>query len=121
MAFIYTNSAESEKPQVISSETPLEHLEGQALWGRTEGTVAQAAKAADVVIPEGEPTDKWSAGELKGYADRESIDLGEAKNKGEYLTVISAVLKAKADSAGHVDAGNSNVAGDVNTAGFQTA
>jgi hypothetical protein len=119
MTFIYTNSVETEEPQIVTSETPLEHLEGQALWVRTEGTVAQAKKEADVTIPEGDPTDKWSAAELKAYAAREEIDLGDAKNKGEVFAAITAVLKAKADSHGQVNAGNANVAGDVNKDGFK--
>jgi hypothetical protein len=42
-----------------------------------------------VEIPEGEPTDKWAVSEIKAYAAREGIDLGDARNKGEYLTAIA--------------------------------
>jgi hypothetical protein len=43
---------------------------------------------AETEIPDGEPTDKWSAAAVKAFANRERIDLGDAKNKGEYLEVI---------------------------------
>jgi hypothetical protein len=46
------------------------------------------APAGDVEIPEGEATDKWSVAQIKAFAERERIDLSEAKNKGEYLEAI---------------------------------
>jgi hypothetical protein len=49
----------------------------------------------DAEIPGGDPTEKWSAGEIKAYAEREGIDLDGTKNKGEYLTAISATLELK--------------------------
>jgi hypothetical protein len=44
----------------------------------------------EITIPTGTPTRNWSLAQLSAYAEREEIDLGEAKTKKEILAVIAA-------------------------------
>lgn len=81
MAHIYTNRSSG---QVVSSDEPLAHLEGVARWEHTEG---EAPKKA-VEIPEGKPEEKWTVDQLKAYAERENISLGDVSKKAEILGVI---------------------------------
>ena len=62
-------------------------------------TAAKAA-AGSADIPEGDPSDKWSNKQLEAYAQREGIDLGTPKNKGDRLTAIAEARKAAADAGG---------------------
>jgi len=85
-------------PPLVSAgagiSNPAETLTAEEAARKSAESLAGGAPAAeqDVTIPDGEPTDKWAVSEIKAYATREGIDLGEAKNKGEYLTVIAAVV-----------------------------
>lgn len=51
---------------------------------------------APVTIPEGDPAESWTVDQLKAYAEREKLPLGDAKKKDEFL---AAIAKAKADKA----------------------
>jgi hypothetical protein len=51
--------------------------------------------AGETVIPDGLPDQGWKVGEIKAYAVREGIELGDAKNKGEYLAAIAAAKPAE--------------------------
>lgn len=56
-----------------------------------EGGKSSAKSDAPVVIPEGDPTDKWTLKELDAYAEREKIDLSSAgAKKDERLAAIVA-------------------------------
>lgn len=95
-----------EGAQIVVSDGPREDLEELARW---VSIPVPDETENEVVIPDGTPTDKWAAGEIKAYAERASIDLGEAKNKTEYLKVIAdkaaADAAAKATTAGSAPAG----------------
>lgn len=43
----------------------------------------------EVVIPEGDPTDKWNKDQLTAYAVSESIDVSAAKNKADLLGLVT--------------------------------
>ena len=40
-------------------------------------------------FPEGEPTEKWTADELKAYAAAKDIDLGDAKKKADIVAALT--------------------------------
>lgn len=80
---IYTNHTSE---QVVVSDEPLAHLEGVARWEHTEGDAPKQAKAVE--IPEGKPEEKWTVDQLKAYAARENIALGDVLKKAEILGVI---------------------------------
>lgn len=42
-----------------------------------------------VTIPEGDPEQSWKNDQLKAYAEREGIELGDATNKDGYLAAIA--------------------------------
>jgi len=46
-----------------------------------------------VEIPDGEPSDAWKVNQLKAYADREEVDLGDAKTKADILASLEAAKK----------------------------
>lgn len=48
----------------------------------------EKVKSDEVEIPDGEPTDKWTAPQLKAYAAAKTVDLGGAKNKDDILAVL---------------------------------
>jgi hypothetical protein len=77
VGFIYTNSVETEKPQVIKSETVLEHLEGVARWVRTEGEVKQSAaeKKAEKEAAEAQA----AAADALAAEEKAKADADEAK------------------------------------------
>lgn len=53
------------------------------------------ADAADTVeIPEGEPTQAWKIGQLKAYAAKNDVDLGEAKKKDEILSALGVEVSS---------------------------
>lgn len=91
MAHIYTNHSSG---QVVTSDEPLDHLEGVARWEHTEG---DAPKTVD--IPDGKPEEKWTVDQLKAYAEKHELDLGSAKNKGEILKAVEDAEAAKAKAA----------------------
>ncbi|MDY7542609.1 MULTISPECIES: hypothetical protein [unclassified Cryobacterium] len=97
MAVAYQSLEPGE--QIIISDEPREDLEALARW--VSIPVPEPTAETPTVIPDGEPTEKWAVGELKAFAAREEIDLGAAKNKGEYFAAIIAGLaeKAVADAA----------------------
>lgn len=80
---IYTNHTSE---QVVVSDEPLAHLEGVARWEHTEGDAPKQTKPVE--IPQGNPEEKWTVDQLRAYADRGNIDLGDAKVKAEILGVI---------------------------------
>lgn len=57
-------------------------------WVGTEYADGYVLAEKTVDIPEGDPTDKWKVDELKAYASRESIDLGDATTKADILKVV---------------------------------
>lgn len=48
-----------------------------------------------VEIPEGDPAESWTNDQLKAYAAKHEIDLGDASKKAEYLAVIAAAAEQK--------------------------
>jgi hypothetical protein len=50
---------------------------------------APASDKADVVIPDGDASEDWTADQLKAYAKRENIALGSATSKGDIVKVIA--------------------------------
>lgn len=53
------------------------------------------AEAADVVeIPDGDPSTAWKIDQLKAYAARNDIDLGEAKKKDEILSALGVEVSS---------------------------
>ncbi|MDZ4046185.1 MAG: hypothetical protein U1E32_10470 [Rhodoglobus sp.] len=62
-------------------------------------TIEAAAKVVE--IPEGAPEEKWTADQLKAYAGKHAIDLGEAKKKPEILKAIEDAAAAKAAADGN--------------------
>jgi len=53
---------------------------------------------APAVIPDGDPVESWTVDQLKAYAERESIDLGDAKKKDDLLSAIAKADKAAGGS-----------------------
>lgn len=49
-----------------------------------------------VEIPDGKPSEEWKADQLKAYAAKHEITLGEAKNKPEIVKAIQDAEAAKA-------------------------
>lgn len=49
----------------------------------------------EVTIPDGDPAESWKVDQLKAYAKREGITLGDAKNKPD---ILAALLAAKPSS-----------------------
>lgn len=47
-----------------------------------------AEESTEVELPEGAPTERWTAPQLKKYAETHSVDLGGAKNKPEVLAIV---------------------------------
>lgn len=47
-----------------------------------------------VVLPEGEPNEKWKVDQLVAYAAEKEIDLGEAKKKDDILAAIELAAEA---------------------------
>ena len=92
MAHAYRSLEPGE--QIIISDEPREDLEELARWV-TIDVPEETEPEKPTEIPDGEPADKWAVSELKAYAIREEIDLGDAKNKGEYLKAIADALDAK--------------------------
>lgn len=80
---IYTNRTSE---QVVVSDEPLAHLEGVARWEHTEGDAPKPEKTVE--IPGGKPEEKWTVDQLKAYAERENIALGDASKKADILGVI---------------------------------
>lgn len=91
-----TEEAAAQSAAVLEAGGPAPDGDGQ-FDASTAGPTSEK-DAEPVEIPEGEPTDKWSAAAVKAFAGRERIDLGDAKNKGEYLEVI--------EKAGYTPAGD---------------
>lgn len=56
-----------------------------------EGVTNKAPKSEkdDVVIPDGDASEDWTADQLKAYAKRENIALGSATSKGDIVKVIA--------------------------------
>lgn len=53
------------------------------------------AAASDVVeIPEGTPTTAWKIDQLKAYAAKNDVDLGEAKKKDEILNALGVEVSS---------------------------
>lgn len=50
--------------------------------------LVEKVKSDEVEIPDGDPSEKWTAAQLKAYAVKNTVDLGEAKNKDEILAVL---------------------------------
>ncbi|MCI2959546.1 hypothetical protein MN032_17815 [Agromyces atrinae] len=57
------------------------------------------ASAKVVEIPEGTPSEEWTADQLKAYAAKHEIDLGSAKKKPEMVQAITDAEKAKEAAA----------------------
>lgn len=59
--------------------------------------VAEVPKAAPEApeIPEGDPAEAWTVKQLQAYADREEIDLGNAKTKTEILAALNPAPPAE--------------------------
>jgi hypothetical protein len=54
------------------------------------------ADATDAVeIPDGEPTAAWKIDQLKAYAVKHDVDLGEAKKKDEILGALGAAVSTE--------------------------
>ena len=53
-----------------------------------------------VVIPDGDPTDKWSRKELDAYAETLEIDVSGAKTKGDVLAAIVAAGEQEGETNG---------------------
>jgi hypothetical protein len=58
-----------------------------AYFHRHGYTVVQD-EAEEPAFPEGEPTDKWTVGQLTAYAATHGVDLGDAKKKDELLAAL---------------------------------
>ncbi|GGD33119.1 hypothetical protein GCM10010915_11880 [Microbacterium faecale] len=63
---------------------------------RRHGYGVDAAEKA-VEIPEGEPTADWTAAQLKAYAEKHEVDLGQAKTKPEIVEAIEKAATPPAD------------------------
>lgn len=50
----------------------------------------EAPKPEPIDIPEGEPSEDWTVKQLDAFAERESIDLGDAKTKAEKLAALNS-------------------------------
>ena len=58
------------------------------------------AGPSPVEIPDGEPSEKWSAKQLDAFADRAGIDLAGATTKADKVTAITASLAGPQDPDG---------------------
>ncbi|MBO3663729.1 hypothetical protein [Microbacterium stercoris] len=80
-------------PQGVAEEQ-LERLVGRGLIEAVEVEEPSAAETAPtqetVEIPEGDPSEEWTAKQLDAYAAAKGIDLGSGKNKAEKLAAIAA-------------------------------
>jgi hypothetical protein len=56
-----------------------------------DGVTDKAPKSDkdDVVIPEGNASEDWTAEQIKAYAKRENIALGSATSKGDMVKAIA--------------------------------
>lgn len=62
--------------------------------------VEESEQTTDDGYPEGAPTEKWTASQLKKYASDKGIELGEAKKKDEVWAVIAAAIATPPDPTG---------------------
>jgi len=52
-------------------------------------TTTKPADPDEVVIPDGKPSDDWKVDQLKAYAKRENIELGDATKKDDILAKVT--------------------------------
>lgn len=57
----------------------------------------------DVEIPEGAPTEDWTAKQLDAYAKRENLDIGSASTKADKVAAIAKAQAEKDAAAGRPD------------------
>lgn len=85
-------------PQGVAQEQ-LERLVGRGLIQEVEVEEPAAEPAAEpaesetqeqVEIPEGDPSEEWTAKQLDAYSAAKGIDLGSGKNKAEKVAAIAA-------------------------------
>lgn len=69
---------------------------GALAYFRRHGYGVDAAEKA-VEIPDGKPSTDWKADQLKEYAEKHEVDLGQAKTKPE---IVEAIEKAETPPAG---------------------
>jgi len=58
----------------------------------SEWVEADATNAVE--IPDGEPTATWKNDQLKAYAVKHDVDLGEAKKKDEILSALGVAVSS---------------------------
>lgn len=65
-----------------------------AYFHRQGYTVVQD-EAEEPALPEGDPSDKWTVGQLTAYAATHGVDLGDAKKKDELLAALVPAAPAE--------------------------
>ncbi|KAB1647476.1 hypothetical protein F8O06_02750 [Pseudoclavibacter sp. CFCC 14310] len=55
---------------------------------RRQGYTVVQDEAEEPALPEGDPSDKWTVGQLTAYAAAHGVDLGDAKKKDELLAAL---------------------------------
>lgn len=53
-----------------------------------EEVIQEPDENAPVEVPAGDPSDAWTVKQLKAFAEAKGIDLGDAKSKGDVLSVL---------------------------------
>ena len=67
------------------------------------GAGASEPRAEVAAFPDGEPSDEWKLGELTAYAKHQGIDLGDARRKGDILSMIEEHRDSTAAESGGDD------------------
>ncbi|MEN1976990.1 hypothetical protein [Cellulomonas olei] len=67
--------------------------------------------AGTVVIPDGDPTNKWKVDQLTAYADMHGVDLDGAKKKDAILAALAAAKDAT--TSGAAGAGEQKPSGET--------
>lgn len=77
------------------AEEQLKRLEDRGLIKAVEvKDTSPEQSEQDVDIPEGDPSEEWTAKQLDAYAASKGIDLGTGKNKAEKVAAIAAAAAA---------------------------
>jgi hypothetical protein len=69
----------------VSDKESVKRLRGLDNW-------SEVKDSQSVEIPEGSPAEEWTVAQLKAYAERENIDLGDVSKKAD---VLDAIAKAQ--------------------------
>jgi hypothetical protein len=81
-----------ERGSILPEEVDEEHI--KALVGldfiKKVDVADEDGESAEVTVPDGDPSDKWTGAQLKLYADNKGVELGTAKSKAEILAAIAA-------------------------------